>query len=112
MTGTTGGAIHDGGSNGGVGQMGDDRSASTSHGIRRAFRLHDLRATGNGTRLLELLLADLALGKQTQELTNGGLGLLTRFLDAGGQLVESTGDAAGRKNADGDALQKVKTKNQ
>ena len=111
---SAGGSVHDAGGDRGVGHVRDDGAASATHGIRRALTLHDLRAAGSGAALLELLLADLALGEEAQQLIDGGLGRLAGFLDAGRQLGESTGDVASREHADGNALQHKtrKSKNQ
>jgi hypothetical protein len=99
-----GGGIHDGRGDWCVGQMSDNGAASTTHGVRCTLTLHDIGTTRNGTGLLQLLLADFALGKEAQKLTNSGLGLLSGRLDLGRELGETTGNAASGQDADSDAL--------
>ena len=89
MARTTSGRIHDGTGNGRVGEVGDDGTAAKTHGIRRGFGFHHSGATGDGARVLHLLLGDLALLEQIEELADGNFGLLTGVLDHGGQLAES-----------------------
>ena len=110
VTSAAGGRVHNGGSDGGVGQVGDHTAAAATHGIGGTLGLHHAGAAGDGTTGLELGLGDLALGEKTEDLANCGLGFLTGALDLGRQLGEATGDVTGGKNADGDALQQTLNK--
>ena len=67
-------SIHAGAGDGSVGEVGDDGSATGNHGIGGALGLHHACTLADGTALLKLFLGDLALGEETENLTDGGLG--------------------------------------